>query len=185
MFKSFREDARGYSRPWLAQGFWALQIHRFGAARRPYRNPLIRLPWGILHLVLSKLSEILFGIYLGKDARIGRRFVIEHFGTIIVHNRAVIGDDCVIRQGVTIGMRRASHPLDVPVIGDRVDIGAGAKLLGPIRIGNDAAVGANAVVLQDVPDGAIAVGVPAVIKRARIALRDNAGSHAGRDDAAG
>ena len=77
----------------------------------------------------------------------------------------MIGDDCVIRQGVTIGMRRTDDPNSVPTIGDRVNIGAGAKLLGPIRVGNDASIGANAVVLCDVPDGALAVGVPAVIKR--------------------
>lgn len=164
MFNSFRDDARAYPYPYLSQGFWALQIHRFGAARRPFRNRAIRLPWGALHLILSKLSEILFGIYLGKDAHIGKRLLIEHFGTIIVHNRAVIGDDCVIRQGVTIGMRRTSHPNDVPTIGDRVDIGAGAKLLGEIRIGHGASIGANAVVLTNVPDGALAVGVPAAVK---------------------
>lgn len=142
-----------------------MRIHRFGAGRRRVRSRLVRLPWGAVHLFLSKMSEMFFGIYLGSDARIGRRLVIEHFGTIVVHNRAVIGDDCVIRQGVTIGMRRTDDPNSVPTIGDRVDIGAGAKLLGPIKVGNDASIGANAVVLCDVPDGALAVGVPAVIKR--------------------
>jgi serine O-acetyltransferase len=167
MFRTLREDWRAYNRPLLAQGFWALRIHRFGAARRPFRNPLIRLPWGAVHLVLMKLGEVFCGIYLGKDARIGRRLVIEHFGAIIVHNRAVIGDDCVLRQGVTIGMRHTSDPLGVPVLGDRVDVGAGAKLLGRIVIGDDAVIGANAVVLDNVPAGALAVGVPAVIKRRR------------------
>lgn len=167
MFNSFRDDARVYKRFYLAQGFWALRIHRFGAARRSFRSPIIRMPWGAAHLILSKLSEIFFGIYLGKDARIGRRLNIEHFGSIIVHNRAVIGDDCTLRQDVTIGMRRTDRPLEAPVIGDRVDIGAGAKILGPVTIGDDARIGANAVVLIDVPPGALAVGVPAVVKQFR------------------
>lgn len=171
MFDRWRDDARAYKHPLLAQGFWALQVHRFGAARRRFRSPLIRRPWGMLHVALMKLSEIVGGIYLGKDAQIGKRLVIEHFGAIIVHNRAVIGDDCVIRQGVTIGMRRHDDPLGVPVIGDRVDIGAGAKLLGRITIGDDATIGANAVVLSDVPAGSLAVGVPAVIKRGSVAGR--------------
>ena len=75
----------------------------------------------------------------------------------------MIGDDVVIRQGVTIGLRTTGRR-GAPVIGNRVDIGAGAKLLGNIRIGDDAVIGANAVVLCDVPAGALAVGVPAVIK---------------------
>ena len=167
MFDTLREDARGYKQPLLAQGFWALRIHRFGAARRPFRNPVIRLPWGVMHLVLSKWSEIFCGIYLGKDARIGKRLIIEHFGAIIVHNRATIGDDCVLRQGVTIGMRWTDRPLDVPVIGNRVDIGAGAKVIGPVTIGDGARIGANAVVLCDVPAGALAVGVRPVVRRPR------------------
>ena len=81
------------------------------------------------------------------DAKIGRRLIIEHFGCIIIHNNAIIGDDVVIRQGVTIGNRSIDRPLDVPHIGNRVNIGAGAKLLGPITIGDDVNIGANAVVL--------------------------------------
>ena len=72
----------------------------------------------------------------------------------------------IIRNGVTIGLKNTGQR-GAPVLGDRVDIGAGAKLIGPIRIGNDVAIGANAVVLCDVPDGCIAVGVPAVIKPRR------------------
>ena len=169
MWTLLKEDWKTYQRPLLAQGFWALQIHRFGTARLRFRSKLIRVPWGIVLQLLIKMSEILFGIYLGKDARIGRRFRIEHFGTIIVHNRTIIGDDVTIRQGVTIGMRSVERALEAPIIGSRVEIGAGAKILGNIRIGDDSAIGANAVVLQDVPPNSLAVGVPAVIKPRRSA----------------
>lgn len=91
---------------------------------------------------------------------LGRRFKIEHFGGIIISGDAVFGDDVVIRNGVTVGLRHTGIR-GSPVIGDRVDIGAGAKILGNIRIGHDVAIGANAVVITDVPDNHLAVGVPA------------------------
>ena len=167
MFSHLREDYRSHREGILAQGFWALTFYRFGYARRRVRYRVIRVPWAVLYMLLSKFSQIFFGIYIGMNARIGRRVVIEHFGCIIIHNNAIIGDDVVIRQGVTIGNRSLDRPLDVPRIGNRVNIGAGAKLLGPITIGDDVNIGANAVVLRDVPAGYIAVGVPAVVKPRR------------------
>jgi serine O-acetyltransferase len=167
MFTHLREDYRSHREGILAQGFWALSFYRFGHARTRIRWRIVRIPWAIIHVLLSKLSQILFGIQIGMHAKIGRRLVIEHFGGIIIHNNAIIGDDVVIRQGVTIGNRSLDRPLEVPRIGNRVNIGAGAKLLGPITIGDDVNIGANAVVLCDVPSGHIAVGVPAVVKPRR------------------
>jgi serine O-acetyltransferase len=85
-------------------------------------------------------------------------------GTVI-HARAVIGDRVVIGPGVVIGGR--SHIFEVPVIEDDAEIGVGAKVLGPVRIGRGAVVGANAVVLDDVPPGAVVVGIPARVLRPR------------------
>jgi serine O-acetyltransferase len=121
------------------------------------------MPLSFVYRVLKLLSQILTGIDLPCEAAVGRRFTIEHFGGIIVSGDASFGDDCVIRNGVTVGLRRTGVR-GAPQIGDRVDIGAGACILGPIRVGNDVAIGANAVVLTDVPDNSIAVGVPAVIR---------------------
>lgn len=163
----WREDLRGYREGLLAQGFWALQVYRFGHARFGVRSPWIRKPWGALHLLLAKFIELSCGISIGATAQIGRRLVIEHFGGIVIHGHAVIGDDCMIRQGVTIGNKNRERPLEAPTIGSRVDIGAGAKLLGAIYIGDDSSIGANAVVLIDVPANAIAVGVPAILKPRR------------------
>jgi serine O-acetyltransferase len=113
-------------------------------------------------------ADSAFGIEIPCEAVIGKRFSIEHTGAIVISGDAVFGDDCVIRQGVTVGLKNRNHR-GSPRIGNRVDIGAGAKLLGDIAIGDDVAIGANAVVLCDVPDGCIAVGVPAVIKTRRVA----------------
>lgn len=162
---TFFDDLTAYREGLLAQGFWELQIYRFGHARFKYQAKIIRWPWAILHTMLSKFSEIFFGVFIGPKAQIGRRFIIEHFGCIIIHGETVIGDDCSVRQGVTIGNRSGNTPLDTPIIGDRVNIGAGAKLLGKITIGNDVDIGANAVVLKDVPANYIAVGVPAINKQ--------------------
>jgi serine O-acetyltransferase len=87
--------------------------------------------------------------------------VIEHQGAIVIHGDTVIGDGCIIRQGVTLGNRRLNEPFDAPVLGQRVNVGAGAKILGKVAIGDDASIGANSVVLTDVPSGRIAIGIPA------------------------
>lgn len=164
----FIEDLKAHREGFLAQGFWALQVYRFGHARFKYQSKLIRLPWGAIHLVLSKLSEVFFGIYIGVSANIGRRVQIEHFGCIVIHGSVVIGDDCIIRQGVTIGNRQMNAPLDAPKIGSNVNIGAGAKILGKVSIGDNVDIGANAVVITDIPAGYIAVGVPAQAKLKKI-----------------
>ena len=114
----------------------------------------------LVYKLLRMAMHVLTGIDLPCEARVGRRLRIDHFGGIVVSGDAVIGDDVVLRNGVTIGLKRTNER-GAPVIGNRVDIGAGAKILGPIRIGDDAVIGANAVVLHDVPAGATAVGIPA------------------------
>lgn len=161
----FMEDLRCYREGLLAQGFWALQFHRFGASKHRFKSfkPMYYLI-AIIHKLLIKFSEVFFGISIGSNARIGKGVIIEHFGNIIIHSNVVIGDNVVIRQGVTIGNRYLEAPDDAPVIGDRCNIGAGAKILGKVVIGDDASIGANAVVIKDVPASAVAVGIPAVVK---------------------
>nr|QCI34344.1 serine acetyltransferase [uncultured bacterium] len=160
---SFFEDLRASQEGLLSLGFWALQVYRFGHLRYRFSSRLVRIPLGAIHLVLAKLAEMLTGITIGVAAKIGRRLTIEHSGAIVVHGNAVLGDDCIIRQGVTIGNRRLDDPFGAPTIGHRVNVGAGAKILGRLHIGDGAEIGANAVVLKDVPAGAVAVGVPARI----------------------
>lgn len=162
MFENLREDWRTYERDLARQGLWVMLVYRLGRWRYRIGNRFLRWPFSLLYKILKLLSQILSGIDLPCETRLGRRFVIEHFGGIIISGDAVFGDDCVVRNGVTVGLRHRGVR-GAPVIGDRVDIGAGAKVLGPIRIGNDVSIGANAVVIRDVPDNCIAVGVPARI----------------------
>jgi len=129
------------------------------------RRKLMKLPF-LVRLVPSLLIEpvyflftILFGIHLPKSCCIGPGLIIHHFGGIILNSNTVIGENCTLRHNVTIGNK--SEIDDVPVIGDNVNIGVGAVLIGRIRIGNNVSIGANAVVVKDVPDNSIAIGVPA------------------------
>ena len=160
---TFFEDLRADREGLISLGFWALQVYRFGHLRYRFSSKLVRYPLGVLHILFAKLAEIVCGVTIGVSASIGRRLIIEHSGSIVIHGNSVIGDDCIIRQGVTIGNKRMDDPFGAPVLGNRVNVGAGAKILGRVHIGNDVEIGANAVVICDVPDGAIAVGIPARI----------------------
>jgi serine O-acetyltransferase len=113
----------------------------------------------IVSLVLFR-KKVVFGIDLGQ-ASIGEGFYIAHHGTIVVNPQVVIGKNCNISQGVTIGKANTGPKAGVPVLGDFVYIGPGAKIFGNIRIGNNVAIGANSVVTTDVPDNGVVVGVPA------------------------
>jgi serine O-acetyltransferase len=130
----------------LAHRMWAVPALR-GAAR-----------------VLSQLTRLLTGIEIHPGATIGRRFFIDHGMGVVIGETAEIGDDVMLYHGVTLGGRSLEHGKRHPTIGDRVTVGAGAKILGPVYIGNDSAVGANAVVTHDVPPESIATGIPAVIR---------------------
>ena len=163
MFDNLREDWQTYERDPARQGLWVMVVYRFGRWRYGIHNRWLRLPFSILYKILKLLSQILTGIDLPCEVTVGRRFKIEHFGDIIISGDTVFGDDVVIRNGVTVGLKRTNER-GAPVIGNRVDIGTGAKILGPIRIGDDVAIGANAVVLQDVPPNSLAIGVPAQIR---------------------
>ena len=168
MFENICDDLRAYGGRRSAQGFWVMVVYRFGRWRYGLRPGLLRKFCSMVYLVLYKFVQILTGIELPCEAEVGRNFVIDHFGGIVVSGFARFGDDCRIRNGVVVGLARTDDPC-APVIGNNVDIGAGAKVLGRIRVGNNVLIGANAVVTRDVPDNSIAVGVPAVIKPRRVA----------------
>ena len=164
MFDHIRADFRSHHRRWGAQGFWALLVYRFGRWRNRLRPRLLRQLLYPLYLFLEKLVQVCAGIELPCEVEIGKNFVIDHSGGIVISGWTRFGDDCRIRTGCVIGLARTDECF-APVFGNNVDIGAGAKVLGRIRIGNNVRIGANAVVLCDVPDDCIAVGVPAVVKR--------------------
>ena len=170
MFKNICEDLRAYDGRWGAQGFWVMIVYRFGRWRYGVRPVFVRKLLSLVYKLLFKFIQIITGIELPCEVDVGRNFVIDHFGGIIISGYTKFGDNCRIRSGVVIGLRHVSEKV-APIIGNNVDIGTGAKLLGPIRIGNNVLIGANAVVICDVPDNSIAVGVPAAV-RARSSARD-------------
>lgn len=173
MFENIREDWHTYEGDLTRQGLGVMLVYRFGRWRYTIQQQWLRLPMSILYKMLKLLSQILTGIDLPCEVQVGRRLTIEHFGDIIISGDTVIGDDVIIRNGVTIGLKRTGIA-GAPIIGNRVDIGAGAKILGAIHIGDDVVIGANAVVLKDIPANSLAVGVPAIIKPRKLA---DEGSH--------
>lgn len=122
---------------------------------------LLKYPLLFILIPVYMFCQIFLGIVLPRHAKIGKGIRIYHYSGIVINPNVVIGMNCSIRQNVTIGNRKTKN--DCPIIGDNCDIGAGAKIIGAIKIGNNVSIGANAVVLTDVPDNATAVGVPAKI----------------------
>lgn len=160
-----RADLRRYPpRPWLReQSVWAIAIYRFGrwadGQRGPKRFASLRIYW-----LLHRLVETITGVGISRGVVIGGGLRIHHFGGIFVAEGVRIGTGCTLRQGVSIGNRVEGGP--VPMLGDRVDLGAYAQVLGGVVLGDDCRIGALSLVLDDVPAGATAVGIPARIHSA-------------------
>ena len=159
----WKEDFQTHDRELFSQGFWAVALHRFGNWRMSIRPKIIRAPFSLLYKFLYKCVEWTCGISLNYPVKLGRRVRIWHHSGMILGARS-IGNDVHIRQNTTFGLaRRGDHRSLKPIIEDRVDIGCGAVIVGAITIGHDSQIGANAVVLKDVPPYSLAVGVPAKI----------------------
>lgn len=162
VFPNLRQDLKTYEGDWGCQGFWVMIVYRFGRWRYTIHNPWLRKPCSFLYKFLYKVIQILTGIEFPCEVEIGKNFRIDHHSGIVVSGYARFGDDCIIRNGVTVGLSHTAHPV-APVIGNHVDIGAGAKVLGDITVGDNVVIGANAVVIRDVPPDCVAVGIPARI----------------------
>ncbi|WP_313356960.1 serine O-acetyltransferase EpsC [Microbacterium sp.] len=113
----------------------------------------------------SQITRWFTGIEIHPGARIGRRFFIDHGTGVVIGETAEIGDDVMIYHGVTLGGRTRDHGKRHPTLEDGVSVGAGAKILGPVRVGARSVIGANAVVTKDAPADSILVGVPAKPRR--------------------
>ena len=169
-FALLKEDLRTHDGNLFEQGFWAIAVHRFGNWRMGLPK-LARAPMTLLYRVSFKWVEWTCGITLPYTVPVGRRVRIWHHGGMILH-AARIGDDVHIRQNTTFGIARRDGLHQLPVIEDRVDIGCGAVILGAVTVGHDSAIGANAVVVKDVPPHSVAVGVPAKVVRTTGVERD-------------
>ena len=173
LFELIRSDLRrqarmfGWRRVPASESFWLTVDFRVRSkirviASRPLRVLLIALEYPI-HKLIRAINHSSIGI----GARVGPGLLMAHFGGVWIHPEVVIGKDCTIFHQVTIAGRdrRGKAAGGFPRIGDRVRILPGSKILGPVTVGDDAVVGANAVVLEDVPSGALAVGNPARVVR--------------------
>ncbi len=161
LWQQIHEDWLAHGRDWTKPGLRAVAVHRFGVWRMRVQPKVLRAPLSVFYRMLYRYVRNVYGIDLPYTVQLGRRVVIEHQGAIVIHGNAVIGDESIVRQGVTLGNRYLERPFDAPRLGRRVNVGAGAKILGAVSVGDDAQIGANAVVLTDVPAGATAVGIPA------------------------
>src|SRR6185295_11247874 len=157
-----REDFVTHESSLFEQGFWAVANNRFGNWRMDVKSPLLRAPCTAAYRVLEKGIEIFGGITLPYTTKLGRRVRLWHHGGMIIGARA-IGNDVHIRQNTTIGVAQTWRDDDLPIIEDGADIGCGASILGPVVVGRGAKLGANAVVLEDIPAGATAMGNPAQV----------------------
>lgn len=164
LWQQIASDYRSHGRDWTLPGFRALAVHRFGVWRMSVRPKLIRAPFSILYRFAFRYCRNVYGIEIPYTVKIGTGVVIEHQGSIVLHGKTVIGDRTIIRQNCTLGIRSLERLDEAPVIGSDVNIGAGAVILGKVHVGDGAAIGANAVVLKDVPAGWLATGVPAVAR---------------------
>ena len=166
-FREENDNVRTLIRGLLSQGFQALIVYRI--FRWFYER---RIPTQPLRFFVERVVEIITGISIPAQARIGEGLRIHHFGGIIVHSAAVIGEHCTLYHGVTLGDRGGWG--GAPRVGNRVLIGAGAKLIGEIVIGDDCVIGANAVVHVSVPAGHLAAGVPAKVDKRKATKRTDA-----------
>ena len=168
LWKLIAEDYDANGRDWTRPGFRALAVYRFGVWRMGIRVGLIRKLASFIYGIGFRRCRNVYGIELPYSAQVGRHVVIEHQGGIVVHGATKIGDRTIIRQGCTFGIRSLERLDEAPTIGRGVNIGAGAVIIGAVIVGDEASIGANAVVLSDVPPGALAIGVPA-----RLVTRNN------------
>ncbi|MBU7594459.1 serine O-acetyltransferase [Metabacillus halosaccharovorans] len=141
-------------------GFWAVLNYRIGRYMRlKTKNKIIWAITGLNKIII----EILTGISIPYSCNILSGILIGHFSNIMIAGNVQIGTNCTLHQGVTIGLAGREEKKGVPIIGDDVFVGAGAVILGKIKVGNAVAVGSNAVITDDVPDNAVVVGQKAEI----------------------
>ncbi len=148
----------------FAPGFQALAVHRFGSWAIGKRSGPAKSILRRIYYIINWFVRSFHGIEVPAGATVGRRVRIAHQSGIVVHSIARIGDDCLIRQNVTIGVARGGKTEGAPVIGERVEVGAGAVIIGAINIGADTIIGANVVVRNDVPPGSVVIAPEPRIK---------------------
>lgn len=167
------EDWRTHDGLWFEQGLWAVALHRVANWRMSRSTPVrVAMKPGISFM--KRFVEWTCGITLPETTRLGRRVRIWHHGGTVL-NASSIGNDCHIRHNTTFGVARTHENGWIPVIEDGVDLGVGVSILGAVRVGRGATVGAHSVVNRDVPAGAVVGGIPARSLRKRPPKLEQAG----------
>lgn len=151
---------------------WAIVSYRFGRWGRARRFFLFRAVCVAIDAPIYWLTMVIAGVHIPRSCEIGGGLKIWHFGGVFLNPATRIGRNCTLRQNVCLGSRRGS--LDAPRLGDDVEVGVGAVVIGDICLGDNCVVGANAVVLQSVPAGATVAGNPARVVRRREQLAESA-----------
>jgi len=174
MFENLKADIGRYRRygdnsslPVLIfhqQGLWAVICYRIGRWLLEHRlPPVIRQLASGCYQLYWKSVQVATGIYISPTVKIGKGFYVAHFGQIFLGGETVIGEDCNVAQGVTLGYAYHKGEWGTPSCGDRVFISPGAKVIGPVFLANGTLVGANAVVKMDTEENAVVAGVPAKV----------------------
>lgn len=153
-YKKYDAAAKSYAEILLYPGFAAICNHRVA-------HFFYNIKFYFLARMISEMSRWRTLIEIHPGAKIGKRLVIDHGAGVVIGETAEIGDDCILFHGVTLGGVSANPIKRHPTLGNNVMVGAGAKVLGPVRLNDGAKVGANSVVTKDVPANATVVGIPA------------------------
>lgn len=162
-YKKYRKYGGNFiSILFFTQGFWAIFQYRVANSIYGLRIPILKQFLQLFCLLWQKNIEIFTGISIPASASIGHSFYIGHFGGIIINAKAVIGNNCNLSQGVTIGVSGLGNKRGVPVIGNNVYIGANAVVAGNIKIEDDVLIGACSLVTSNAEKGSVLVGVPAI-----------------------
>jgi serine O-acetyltransferase len=172
------EDYRTHDRQLLEPGFLAIAVHRLGNARMGVRFKPLRAPLTLAYGAMYRLVSWVWGIELSYTVKLGRRVRIWHHGGMVLGAR-VIGDDVHLRHNTTFGVLNRRELSGKPIIGNRVDIGVGACIVGAVTVGDDSVIGPNSVVLHDVPPGSVVMGVPARQANLRTAAPPSSGRRKG------
>lgn len=143
----------------LTETLWAIAMYRFGQYLYFEAPAAVRALLWIPYEIAHKVLELIVDIHLWPDSQIGPGLYIAHYGGVWINPRATLGSDCSLAHSVTIGAPMAAA--GTPILGDRVWIGPGAVISGRVRIGSDAVIGANSLVVSNLPENAVAIGVPA------------------------
>jgi serine O-acetyltransferase len=167
-YRRYRATGRGQGSPLgvvlLTQGFWASTVYRLSHwVEIQEQLGVIRLLLRMWFLFWQKLIEMLTGISIPATCQIGEGLYVGHFGHLIVNGKVQMGANCNLSQGVTLGMKRDGNNKGVPTLGDRVYVGPNAVIIGEVHVGNDAVIGAGAIVTKSVPAAAVVAGNPATV----------------------